>query len=173
VKRALALGVKGKEMEFVVETLANGEAMTGEERMAFNTVVKLACRGPDPALAAHALGILYAHKVITTEQRSAGEAYGKTYAMAIGRKRELGFDGHGHNDIDDDTLSEIEARHRANQDKLRKLGGRTMRLVADVCAYGQMPPWLVPDGRTTAGRDDRVRLCLGLNVLAGKDKRPS
>lgn len=125
----------------------------------------LLVRGSDPALASYPLGVLLARDVITREQHEAGVNYGRTFAMAIGRKRELGFDGHGIDDIDDKTLAEIEQRHADNQKKLRRLGIHVLRIVEEVCVFGEMRPWLLPDGRTTAGNDDRQRLIKGLDAL--------
>jgi len=121
--------------------------------------------GGDPALSEYPLGILLAREVIDQDQHNAGDRYGWLYAKSIGRTKALGYDTFGGTDLAEDELRKIERHAVACQAALRRMGGHVLRITEEVCCYRHLRPWLVPDGRTTAGQDDRARLLTGLDTL--------
>lgn len=130
--------------------------------------LRLAAAAPEgvvPERAGSPLGILLANGVIDADQHEAGSRFGKLYAMGIGRKAELGFDSGSGAEIDEEALARIERHAALCCAELNRLGSKVRRITEEVCCYGRLRPWLIPDGKTTAGRDDRELLLKGLDKL--------
>lgn len=166
VKRALVLGAGNKEMAFVVETLARGEAMTDQEKSAFNTIVKAACSEVDTTLSEYPLGVLMARGIINADQHQAGQKFAALYAKATGRMAELGFDP-GQGDLDEESQERIEKQYVECREMLVRNSRRAFDSVVNICVYRRTPRWAKPFryARPSFERD-KVDFIKGLDLLA-------
>jgi hypothetical protein len=134
-------------------------------------------RGGDPALAEHALGIMLARALISTEQYEAGCYYAALYARAVERpnlsvaalyRRLLGESGRGR-DIEEADLEKTQMLYRKGKNSLIAAGRGIAAATENIAVFGRPSRFLfgprnAASRRADAGELEAVREGLGLLV---------